>query len=333
MIKVDSGYSSVKKKEVSLKVLAEEHYDRVVSNKGNYVSPLIKLEETLTEEEKKGYPNELKVKFLTKVTDKKEFKKLVTAHHSKFESIINDYEEFKPLFEDKGYKCYLELFGYSRLRKLKLMYTFANDLGVKTCLYCNNHYTLTIKKSKKANLHFDHYYAKSDYPFLSLSYFNLIPCCAVCNTTKSDKKVDLKNFIHPYEDSFAKKFDFKTDDDALIDLILDGERELKKVSLNLIPKKGYKKTVQNHDSLFNLKEVYNEHKDVVMEVYSKQYIYTEYLVDIIEKISGKEFEESELERFLLGNYVLEKEINGRPLSKLMQDIRKEATKALKHKTD
>lgn len=40
-----------------------------------------------------------------------------------------------------------------------------------------------------------------------------------------------------------------------------------------------------------------------------------------------QFEGEEIERFLLGNYIFEDEINKRPLAKLMQDIQKEAKAA------
>jgi hypothetical protein len=36
------------------------------------------------------------------------------------------------------------------------------------------------------------------------------------------------------------------------------------------------------------------------------------------------FTDAEIERFILGNYVLPEEINKRPLSKFMQDIAREA---------
>jgi hypothetical protein len=331
MIKIEKGFSSKTQKLVSLSVLAEEHYDRVLKKNGTYISPLKKLEDKLLEI--RGVLPQtdeiiLKTRFLEKVTHPEEFKKLLISPLEKFQNIIDDYEDFNPLFQEKKYKSYLELLGYSRLRGLHLMYTLAMDLGIKTCPYCNNNYTLTIKKSKKANLHFDHFYSKSEYPYLSLNFYNLIPCCAVCNTAKSDKKFNFKEYIHPYFDSISNKFDFKTDGDSIFDMILNGSKDLGKMKVVIKAKKGYADKVKKHDNVFNLFEVFNEHSDVAYEVYAKQYIYTDEFKKLLKDNFGDQFSNKEIERFLLGNYSLESEINKRPLSKLMQDIQKEAKIAI-----
>ncbi|WP_405352264.1 HNH endonuclease [Nonlabens sp. Asnod3-H03] len=331
MIKIEKGFSSKTHKSSSLLDLAKEHYDRVLEKNRTYVSPLTKLEEKLLEIRAIVPQTDetiLKIRFLEKVTARKEFKKLLTSSLDKFQDIINDYQEFNSLFENKKYKDYLELFGYSRLRGLRLMYTLAMDLGIKTCPYCNNNYILTIKKSKKANLHFDHFYSKSEYPYLSLNFYNLIPCCAVCNTAKSDKKFDFKDYIHPYFDSLSNKFDFTTDGDSIFDMILDGSKDLTKMKVRLAAKNGYSGLVEKHDNVFNLSEVFNEHSDVVYEVYAKQYIYTDEFKELLLDNFQNQFSKEEMERFLLGNYSLESEINKRPLAKLMQDIQKEAKKAI-----
>lgn len=328
MIKIEKGFSSLKKTAVTLDVLALEHYNRLTSVFGNYkITPLEKLREELAKTLlvlPRTADIQLKIAFLEKVTNDQEFKKLIISPLSDFDAIIADYDRFETLFENKKYNSYLDIFGYSRIRKLQMMYVFALDLGIKTCPYCNNHYVLTIKKSKKANLHFDHFYSKSKYPFLCLSYYNLVPCCSVCNTTKSNKDFNITNYIHPYFDSINDKFDVVTDKHSIIDMILTGNRKFESLSVELKPKKGHEDLVNRHDAAFNLKEVYNEHKDVVFDIYSKQYIYTDSFIESLKGSFSKEFSGSEIERFILGNYTLAEEINNRPLAKLMQDIYKEA---------
>ncbi|MFB3389478.1 HNH endonuclease [Flavobacterium sp. LAR06] len=328
MIKIEKGFSSLKKTAVTLDVLALEHYNRLTTVFGNYkITPLEKLREELTKTSlvtPRTADIQLKIDFLQKVTDDNEFKKLIISPLNDFSTIITDYARFNTLFENKGYKSYMELFGYSRIRKLRMMYTFALDLGIKTCPYCNNHYVLTIKKSKKANLHFDHFYSKSKYPFLCLSFYNLVPCCSVCNTAKSDKDFNISSYVHPYFDSINDKFDVITDKNSIIDMILKGDRKFENLSIELNPKKGYEDLIKAHDLVFNLTQVYNEHKDVAFEIYSKQYIYTDSFVETLKGAFSKEFSDSEIERFILGNYTLLEEINNRPLAKLMQDIYKEA---------
>lgn len=335
MIKIEKGFSSKQNKIVTLQELSLEHYTRVVTKNGNYkITPIDNLTKELNIENAKPVKSAevlLKIEFLQKVTQPLEFKKLLTARLDQFQTIIDDYDKFSSLFTDKKYKGYLELFGYSRLRNLKMMYIFALDLGIKTCPYCNNHYTLTIKKSKKANLHFDHFYSKSKYPFLSLSFYNLIPCCAVCNVTKSFKDFDTKDYIHPYLDSLIDKFEVETDSKSIIDMILKGNKKLDNIKLSLTPKKGYENIIKKHDAAFNLIEIYNEHKDIVFEIYSKQYVYTDSFIKSLKNSFSGKFSDSEIDRFILGNYTLPEETNNRPLTKMMQDIHKEAKKNRKKK--
>jgi hypothetical protein len=329
MIRIYNGISSKRLVVATFTELAEEHFMRVTESKGKYVSPLTDLVNARKILGVTAKPlssgDDLKLKFLQKVSTLFEFRRLLTAPLSEFPSIIGDYTEFMPIFESGGYKEIVNLFGYSRLRKLRLMYTFAQDLGVKTCPYCNNHYTLTIKKSKKANLHFDHFYAKSKYPYLTLNFFNLVPCCGVCNTGKSDTLYPL--IIHPFVDALSNKFKFATDSKSIIDLILKGDKELKNILISLEAEPGYQSVIDQHTKAFNLQEVYSEHKDIVFEIYSKQYIYSDSFMKVLRTGFGKHFSKSEIDRFVLGNYTLESEINKRPLSKFMQDIQNEAIKA------
>lgn len=60
------------------------------------------------------------------------------------------------------------------------------------CSNCNQRETTTL----------DHYLPKADYPILSVSLLNLIPCCAVCNKDKLINYPTSKEeeTIHPYYD-------------------------------------------------------------------------------------------------------------------------------------
>lgn len=55
----------------------------------------------------------------------------------------------------------------------------------------------------------DHYYDKGKYPYLALSFYNLIPSCNICNS-KFKTTIDFKEIphLHPYEDSFNEKAKF-----------------------------------------------------------------------------------------------------------------------------
>ena len=51
------------------------------------------------------------------------------------------------------------------------------ELNIRTCPYCNRHYTFTLNKGAKAAPEFDHFYDKADHPLLAVSFYNLVPSC------------------------------------------------------------------------------------------------------------------------------------------------------------
>lgn len=76
--------------------------------------------------------------------------------------------------------------------------------------------------------------------------------------------------------------------------------------------------------IFKIKELYEGHKDLILELIQKSQIYTEsYIDELLQNYQGKVFNNREdLLRLIIGVYVDEKDINKRPLSKLLIDISK-----------
>lgn len=60
------------------------------------------------------------------------------------------------------------------------------QIGIQTCVYCNNAEATYSDDKKEAYYHFDHWKPKDEYPFLSVCFFNLYPCCSNCNGHKLD---------------------------------------------------------------------------------------------------------------------------------------------------
>ena len=83
-------------------------------------------------------------------------------------------------------------------RKKYGAYVFVKELGLNSCPYCNRNYTFVVdSENGKLRPEIDHFYPKSIYPFLAMSFFNLIPSCSICNHTKSD--MIKENLENPYE--------------------------------------------------------------------------------------------------------------------------------------
>lgn len=119
----------------------------------------------------------LKTRFPSLFSGKKGRKGKITWSH--FNRIIYN------IFVDHAYK-YLD------------KHNFIDEINLGTCPYCNRSYSYTVKDgSIKPEL--DHFFPKSKYPFLAVSYYNLIPSCPTCNG------LQVKGEIDPLEFDLADK--------------------------------------------------------------------------------------------------------------------------------
>lgn len=218
-------------------------------------------------------------------------------------SNINIFKEFKDLYEVFRDKWALEL---------------VEKLDISVCPYCNREYifkfTETKKKGARTLATFDHYYSKTDYPFLAISFYNLIPCCHICNSKFKHKKDFYKNpHLHPYEDDFNSlvKFQLTIKDNSFY--YNENGFDIKIASNN--PK------VQNSIETFRLNELYQNHKDIVLELIQKREIYPDsYIDELAYNYSGLFKNREDLLRLITCGYVEDKDLDKRPLSKLVKDM-------------
>lgn len=226
-------------------------------------------------------------------------------------------EIFKKLYADfRAYNAN-RLVMPSKKGKEKVAYHFFRRLNVRTCPYCNRQYTFTISSSTaNTSPEYDHFYDKSEYPVLAVSFYNLVPSCHTCNHLKGTRKITVNPYFHRMEGRFAvvdpkvKKKE-KTDvmllkkGDWKLDWISEGE-EVKNVEV------------------FGLRELYAQHDDYVDEIISKTQAYSkcarEALVDAFQD-SG--YTEKDVSNFVWGPYLDVVNHGKRPLSKLTFDLLKQ----------
>lgn len=224
----------------------------------------------------------------------------------------------------------LDAFNYSQFRNAKLN-RLAVVVNVKTCLYCNQQYTIAIGKNPNENgninlvgsdafLQFDHFFGKSKYPILSMSLYNLIPSCPFCNQKKSANHISLR--LHPYVNDLSSMFRFriksqtafispKFNDLDLLDVEIDTREEL------------VKEFVESLD----LRKRYARHLDVVQELEIALYMapyYNGNFEDINQIFNNGNNSNATslkaLHRHIKGFYTDPDDINKRPLTKFSQDI-------------
>lgn len=221
------------------------------------------------------------------------------------------------------------VFGYSeRFRSnVDRGIWLAKQLNIKTCPYCNAQNTILTNKQfgkQIAKFQFDHFFPKSEYPYLSLSLYNLIPSCANCNITKSSKQLNLDKHYHPYFMNLADlaKFRLKYIPDPSILTI----NNLKKQNLEIEFINKHRDPfgiVKAHNNLYHIDGVYNRHNDVAEDLLKFAIIYTKELSDSHLKIKGLFKNTEEYYRFLLRNYPNQEDSLKRPLAKMTQDIAKQ----------
>ena len=250
----------------------------------------------------KNYPKEV------------DLEKLITLNYSELcdlKTFIDKNKSFTEL--NKTQKDYFYTL-YKRLKKPE----YIKDLDITVCPYFNRNYIFNFKKpdSLEATAQLDHFFDKSTYPYFSVSIFNLVPSCQTCNQRKSTKPNEI---YHPFESAF--------DDDVKFNLkLIDSKFYYDKNSLE-IEKKIIKneEKVNSHIEIFNIQNLYNEHKDIVLEIIQKAQIYNEsYIDELYQKYEGTLFKNREdVLRHITGGYIEDKDINKRPLSKLIKDISEE----------
>jgi|GEM_PF-493706 len=249
---------------------------------------------------------------------------------------------------------------YENLRENLKGYWLASHVNVKVCSYCNREYTFHyINESNEPKIlyDFDHFFDKGTYPYLALSFYNLVPSCSICNSRfKHREQFTLTNHFHPYLAGFEKEvvFSIQLRSRQAIKEYLEKQKikatdeEINKhfgvaffrgdvesfeidlkpaANLNTEQKEIAKKALKEGSNIavFQLKNVYNQYKDIALELLQKSQTYSDsYIDELFRQYEGTLFRSREdVLRLALGNFVETEDFEKRPLAKLTHDIAKE----------
>lgn len=253
------------------------------------------------------------VRFLEAINTEQKIKEILSSIPSKLREIIDEFEKKNHSLRVKTSNINKVLYnvfvsnGYEH--KIFNGLKFVDELGLQTCPYCNRAYIQSVSKRGVVRPQIDHFYPKSLYPYLGLSFYNLIPSCSVCNgtTAKGDRDSYYDNLINPYEiknDDFKFAFDFVAVDRVQVKL---------------------DKKIPIHDDYFKLEEFYQHHNDVADELYVKLYRENtkEHFDSLRKSLTNIGFDEDEIHRFITCGYLKDEDLHKRPLSKLIKDISEE----------
>jgi len=271
--------------------------------------------------------------FLDSYLDSIDINKIKTALFDiKYKSIIDNLEEIITTNDISKYikiwnYCYSkiekkeieEAFDYSGHRKNSDFMEHFKKLNIKSCPFCNNNYIYFYEKEAgKYNTlaTLEHYYPKSKYPHLSLSFHNLIPSCNTCNSKFKGNKTHEGNILHPYFEDFNDKAKFSV---SVGSLPVNKTIELE---VNL---KSNDKRCNTSIDRFQLDKIYKQHNDIAKEIWNKTQVYNESQIEELYKSFYEKlaYTKEDVKNMVFCNYLHKDDIHKRNHSKLTQDILKQ----------
>lgn len=331
------NYASKEFEQSYIKTMSDNLINRIKSKKDSYGNLILNdtIREILVPLNSDGSDNDSIIKRL--LIDKPE--QLYELNNDLMKKIINGYDdnELEAFFkakrkrerrtsdENKIYNKYndvlcklLNIFDYNGqiANKKEIAYNLTISQGHNTCTYCNRQYTITIiedNDSKIARPQLDHWFSKELYPLMSLSLYNLIPSCSICNSSvKGSDIYRLDTHVHPYLASTpeepAFRFSYKLNVDKKYEVTIEDLDDTKE---------------KNMVKSLKLEEIYRYHGEIeIKDILQYNYQYSDaYLKTLLHKLLDHyNLSKADVYRMIFGTE-LEKSRNlNRPLSKLKRDI-------------
>lgn len=202
-----------------------------------------------------------------------------------------------------------------------IMVPIIEAMGIRTCVYCNMQYALTIDHSKGL-YELDHCLPKSKYPYLCTTFYNLQPSCPTCNHGKKTATADFglyttdSNELHPFHLLSNSH------------LYLRNRRfNPKYINIHLVSSDVHNLTncqlAKTHEKDFMIDSAYAAVKDVAEETIWRCKAYDDTYKDLFIKNFPELYNKDALHRFVFGTYSDDKNVHCRPLTKLIRDIEKD----------
>ncbi len=258
----------------------------------------------------------------------KTLKDIILAKPEELESLLIEFEK-----EDKElHKTITNIFKYSaKFQSEVITDFFTNNFDFTTCFYCNKDLILNFNAPKKTStFQLDHFYDKGKYPYLALSFYNLIPSCATCNSSKVKGSKDCFKYdsnirereFEPETCKIPNHKDFDFDKKVKFKLFLtDSCKDInitKKDNIDIKLKEQYSNEYKKYIKVFKLNERYQAHKDIVFEMITNAELYPESRLKELQDLTGIPYQEIKKDIFkLMGDDV---DLSKEPFSKLKRDM-------------
>jgi hypothetical protein len=321
----------------------EEEYKKIFTNsfqitlttkqKGKSKKVLLKKVREEFKNNKKDIFNDKKNKLLQEIFDKFKEKKI-----NEFDVIFQnkDLQDILTLSQNEIIKILEKNKNKSSLPKLKYVFNydkfqseitkfFMDNFNFRTCFYCNKDFITNFEADKKVStFQLDHFFDKATYPYLALSFYNLIPSCYVCNAKVKGSENTFENSsnkpcIAPNNENFNfhQKVKFKLLlDDSCKNLHIESKDDI-----DVTLKEQFTNLYDKYIEIFKLNPRYKAHKDIVFDMIQKAELYPESRLKELQNLTGIPFQQIKKDIF---NLIDENEdLSKQPFSKLIVDMSKE----------
>lgn len=182
-----------------------------------------------------------------------------------------------------------------------------HELNLSVCPYCNRHYIYIVDNGKRVSAQFDHFYCKTKYPYLALSFYNLIPCCPTCNKAKGELQIKINPYVEGFDDKCTIKIDL-----PLNCILREGEWN---VCID-----GDERTMTNVEA-FVLDKLYKKHNDYASEIVFKAIANEKgYLNSIKQEFHNMGLSDDLINAIIWNTSFTTETSVKRPLSKMTADI-------------
>lgn len=219
------------------------------------------------------------------------------------------------------WKDVVEALGYENLRA-DFYPLYFSRLGIKSCVYCNAQYTLSIEKKRGAKVlakyDVDHYRSKSKFPWQCICLFNLYPSCAPCNRAKSSKSLDFSLYSDKTNQVSTSGFRFRLEAYTVTNFLTSKSHQ--NIRFVFEDSSG----TDHYDKMFSITEIYETQLDLAAELIIASQMYDKTNRESLKRNFSKlNLSKDIFNRVILGSHTSEREIHLRPMSKFKQDIAKE----------
>ena len=197
----------------------------------------------------------------------------------------------------------------------------SDSRGLLVCPYCNRNYINTRDRLLGAEM--DHFYNKDTFPMFSISLYNFIPSCSICNRIKSTQKLKINPYLR--DNTNKVKFDLTrienpNNPNDYIDYQIEIKRDLDGNLHTLEETEDLKNDLIN---VLKLDEAYKVHNIEVREMVNREREYNEkYREDLKNMFSGEGIEiDKKIDALIYGDIIFtsEDDLINKSLGKFKKD--------------